>query len=412
MSTLPSELSPIDQRILGALLEKQRAVPDSYPLSLNGLRTACNQTSSRDPVSDYDQATLEEALRDLKHRELVKVVWAGRGSRTLKYHQLLEDRLGLASDEAALITVLLLRGPQAPGELKTRTERLHRFADRDAVQSCLTAMAERAAPLVRELERRPGQHDHRWIHLLGPLPGSEPVAALTSEPTVDRDVVVADGSAARDMRVIATYDAVAEAYATELGNDPDQTPFDRWLLGRVAELADGPVADVGCGPGQTTRLLADAGAEVVGIDFSPAMVAVASRRHPDLDFQVGELTRLLRPPTAPAWGAIVGWYAGIHLAASELEPACAGLARVLAPGGWLALCFHVGTEVQHLTEWFGITVDVDIVLHDPDEVVTAVQEAGLEVTERYVRGPLPGVESPTDRLYVLARQPQTRSVLP
>jgi hypothetical protein len=123
---------------------------------------------------------------------------------------------------------------------------------------------------------------------------------------------------------------------------------------------------------------------------------------------VGDLTRLLRPPTAPAWGAIVGWYAAVHLAASELGPACAGLARVLAPGGWLALSFHVGDEVRHLMEWFGQPVDLHLVLHDPEEVLAAARESGLEVVERYVRGPLPGVELETDRLYVLARQPQSR----
>lgn len=411
MNALPLELSPIDQRILGALLEKQRTVPDSYPLSMNGLRTACNQASSRDPVSDYDQPALEEAVRDLKQRELVKVVWTGRGSRTLKYHQLLEDRLGLASEEAALIAVLLLRGPQSPGELRTRTERLHRFADRADVESCLNRMTDRATPLVRELERRPGQHDHRWIHLLGPLP-EEPASKPLPQPTVDRDVVVAEGTAARDTRVIAAYDAVAEAYATDIENDLARKPFDRWLLERVAILTDGPIADIGCGPGETTQFLADAGAEAIGIDISPGMISAANRRHPDLTFQQGDLTRLLRPPSAPAWGAIVCWYAGIHLAASELGPVCASLARVLAPGGWLALSLHVGAEVQHLTEWFGSAVDVDVVLHDADDVVQAVQGAGMEIAERYLRGPLPGIEAPTDRLYLLARQPQSRSVVP
>jgi uncharacterized protein YceH (UPF0502 family) len=267
--SVPLELSPIDQRVLGALLEKQRTVPASYPLSLNHLRTACNQTSSRDPVSDYDAETLEHALRDLKHRDLVRVVWAGKGSRTLKYHQLLEDRLDLEPDEAALITVLLLRGPQAPGGLRARTDRLYRFADRSEVESCLHRMADRNVPLVRELGRAPGQHDSRWIHLLGPMPQTEPVATIPPAPAIDREAVVADGPAARDARVIATYDAVAEAYATAYGNELDHKPFDRWLLQRVAELADGPVVDIGCGPGQTTRLLADAGAEVVGLDLSP-----------------------------------------------------------------------------------------------------------------------------------------------
>lgn len=397
----PAELSPLDQRILGALLEKQRTVPASYPLSLNALRTACNQTSSRDPVTDYDDETLEQRLRDLKHRELVKVVWAGKGSRTLKYHQLLTDRLGLADDESALITVLLLRGAQSPGELKTRTERLHAFADREAVEDCLVRLAGRRTPLVRRIDRRAGQHDHRWIHLLG-TPGGEPEPAA---PAIDREGVLTDGAATRDARVVAAYDAAAAAYAERFGDELAHKPFDRWLLTRVAELAGGPVADVGCGPGQTTRFLADAGAEVTGFDLSPAMIETACATRPDLTFRTGDLTRLLRPPAAAAWGAITGWYALGHLAASELPGAVGSLSRVLARGGWLALAVHAGDEIRHLDELLGQPVDLDLVLHDPDEVLRAIAAAGLEPTERYLRGPLPDVETPTERFYVLARKP-------
>lgn len=398
------ELSPIDQRILGALMEKQRTVPASYPLSLNALRTACNQTSSRDPVSDYDDKTLEDQLRELKTRDLVRVVWAGKGSRTLKYHQLLADRLGLSDDEAALITVLLLRGPQAPGELKSRAERLHGFADRQDVEDCLARLSERATPLVRQLERRAGQHDHRWIHLLGPVAG-EPEPTVPA-PAVDRDTVLTDGVAARDERVIAAYDATAGAYAREFGDELAHKPFDAWFLERVAALADGPVADVGCGPGQTTRWLADAGADVTGFDISPGMIEVARAEHPGLSFLAGDLTKLLRPQAAAAWGAVTGWYALDHFAGSELPGALAALARVLAPGGWLALALHVGNEVFHVGEFLGAEVNLDFVLHDPDEVLRALGAAGLDPVERYVRGPLAeSGEAQTDRLYVLARKP-------
>ena len=112
------ELDAVDQRVLGSLLEKQRTVPASYPLTLNSLRTACNQSNSRDPVSHYDEDTLQSACKSLKERGLVRIVWADRGPRTLKYHQLLDERLSLQPDERALMTVLLLRGPQAPGELQ------------------------------------------------------------------------------------------------------------------------------------------------------------------------------------------------------------------------------------------------------------------------------------------------------
>jgi uncharacterized protein YceH (UPF0502 family) len=167
VSELPV-LDATDQRILGSLMEKQTTVPASYPLTANALRSACNQTSSREPVVDFDQQAVEQAARALKDRGLVRIVWADTGRRTLKYHQTLTERLELEPDEQALLTVLLLRGAQAPGELRTRTERLYGFADRLEVEACLLRMAGRARPLVRELERRPGQQDPRWIHLLGP----------------------------------------------------------------------------------------------------------------------------------------------------------------------------------------------------------------------------------------------------
>jgi uncharacterized protein YceH (UPF0502 family) len=132
VSELPV-LSPDEQRILGSLLEKQTTVPASYPLTANALRSACNQTSARDPVLDLDQPTVERVARGLKERGLLRIVWADTGRRTLKYHQTVEERLGLEPDERALLTVLMLRGPQAPGELRSRTERLHPFADRGQV---------------------------------------------------------------------------------------------------------------------------------------------------------------------------------------------------------------------------------------------------------------------------------------
>src|SRR5919205_342806 len=116
------DLDPVEQRILGSLMEKQVTVPASYPMTLSGLRTACNQTSSRDPVMDLDEQTVERTARDLRDQGLLRIVWSDTGRRTLKYHQTLTDFLGLADDERALITVLLLRGPQSAGELRTRTE--------------------------------------------------------------------------------------------------------------------------------------------------------------------------------------------------------------------------------------------------------------------------------------------------
>ncbi|MBF4766006.1 DUF480 domain-containing protein [Nocardioides islandensis] len=397
------DLDAVDQRVLGALLEKQRTVPATYPMTLNALRSACNQTSSRDPVTDYDEPMLQERLKDLKERGLVRIVWADRGPRTLKYHQLLDEKLPLDEAERALLTVLLLRGPQAPGELRTRTERLHAFADRGEVEQVLRRMAAGAAPLVHELPRRPGQHDARWVHLLGPVEDDH--AAGPAPTGVDREGVLAEGSAARDAKVRATYDAVATAYADRLAAELDRKPFDRWLLERLAALAEGrPVVDVGTGPGHVAAYLAAAGADASGVDLSPGMVEEARRRFPDLRFSVGDLTGLLRPPAASGWGAITAWYALVHLAGSEVAPAIGSLARVLAPGGWLALALHAGAEVHHADELMGEPVDVDFVLHDPEAVVAAMRAAGLVDVEWYLRGPLDG-EVETDRVYVLGRHP-------
>lgn len=398
------ELSPIEQRIIGALMEKERTVPGSYPLSLNGLRTACNQTSSREPVTDYDDKTLEEQARELKHRDLVRIVWAGKGSRTLKYHQLLTERLGLAADEAALVAVLLLRGAQAPGELRTRTERLFAFADRTEVEDCLARMADRHQPLVRQVERRVGQHDRRWIHLLGPVAGEE-AAAAPVEPAVDREVVLADGVAARNDRVKAGYDAAAGAYAEEFRDELAGQPFEQWLLDRVASLGARPVADVGCGPGRTTAWLAETGADVTGFDLSPAMVELATAEYPGIRFEVGDFTRLLRPPAAAAWGTILAWYSLVHLAPSELAGVFSGFARVLAPGGWLAVGLQTGGDVHRVEDFRGIPVELDFVRHEPADVLGALAQAGLDVVERYLRGPLAGEQPANDRFYVLARRP-------
>lgn len=400
MADLP-ELDAEEQRVLGSLLEKQRTVPDSYPLTLNALRTACNQSSSRDPVVDYDEHTVEHTAKRLKDRGLVRIVWSDKGRRTLKYHQVLDEALELADDERALLTVLLLRGPQAPGELRTRTERLHRFPDRSAVEQLLARMAERG--LVRELPRQPGQHDLRWVHLLGE-PAAAPVVAAPA--AVDRDAVLADGAEARDARVRAAYDAVAATYSERLFNELTVLPFESWLLDRVAAHADGgPVVEVGCGPGHVTAYLEDAGADALGLDLSPAMVAEARRRFPDGSYEVGDLRRLIRPTTAPGWSAVLAWYSLIHLGASELPGAIAALARPLDAGGWLILALHAGAEVRHVDEWFDAAVDLDFVLHDPASVVDVVRAAGLVDVEWYLRGAHPGRDETTERLYVVARKP-------
>jgi len=401
MADLPV-LDAVEQRILGSLLEKQLTVPASYPLSLNSLRTACNQTSSRDPVVEYDDPTVEHAARVLKDRGLLRIVWSDSGKRTLKYHQVLDEVLDLHEAERAVLTVLLLRGPNAPGELKTRTERLHPFADREAVEACLRELAAREQPLVHELERRPGQQDRRWVHLLG----DQPTPPEPEQP-VDLDSVLHDGAEARDERVRATYTTVAETYAQELVDELEHLPFERWLLGRVVEAADShPVADAGCGPGHVTAHLAAMGADVTGFDLTPAMIEQARNRFPGLAFEVGDLRRLLRPRTADGWGAVLGWYSLIHLAPAELGPAINAMVRTLHPGGWLVLAMHAGPGVRHLDNWWEHEgLDLDFVLHDPEQVVAQVRAAGLTDIESYVRSPLEGRGETTHRLYVLGRLP-------
>jgi uncharacterized protein YceH (UPF0502 family)/SAM-dependent methyltransferase len=394
-------LEPEDQRILGSLLEKQTTVPASYPLTANALRSACNQTSNREPVVDFDEQTVARTARALKERGLLRIVWSDTGRRTLKYHQILDERLGLDADERALLTVLLLRGAQTAGELRTRTERLYSFVDRGQVEACLRRMAGRPQPLVRELERRPGQHDRRWVHLLGPVPQQGAAAAAA----VDRDAVIADGAEVRDAQVRSSYDAVAGAYADNLVDELRGLPFETWLLDRViAHAAGQPVVEVGSGPGHVTAYLAHGGADATGIDLSPAMVTEARRRFPDRSFEVGDLRRLTRPATSPGWAAVLGWYSLIHLAASEFPDAVAALARPLAPGGWLVLGMHAGAEVRHLDEWFGHEVDLDFVLHEPAFVVGVVEAAGLVDIEWYLRGPVRARGETTERLYVVGRK--------
>ena len=150
-------------RVLGCLLEKQQTTPDAYPLTLNSLRLACNQSTNREPVVEYDEATVRDAAQ-----RLGQIGWARmasyHGSRAAKYRHLLDEALGLAPDERALLCVLMLRGPQTSGELKQRTERMHRFADLGAVEEALDRLSERE--LGRWLERRPGQKEARYTHLL------------------------------------------------------------------------------------------------------------------------------------------------------------------------------------------------------------------------------------------------------
>lgn len=174
------EPDAIELRVLGCLIEKQRTTPDAYPLSLNALRLACNQSTNRDPVMQLDEAQIRDALQRLYRRRWTRLAGAGRAA---KYRHLLDEALGLADDELALLAVLMLRGPQTPGELNQRASRLHAFGSLAAVQETLDRLVARE--LVARLERRPGQKEERFAQILGggDAESAPPAAPAVTAPT-------------------------------------------------------------------------------------------------------------------------------------------------------------------------------------------------------------------------------------
>jgi uncharacterized protein YceH (UPF0502 family) len=176
MSEAP--LEPLELRVLGVLLEKELSTPEYYPLTLNALVNGCNQSSNRAPVLALDEAAVTTALDGLRQRRLVATV-QGAGSRTVKFAQRLTESLGLAVQEAAVLAELLLRGPQTPGELRSRTTRMYPFQELEEVDAALAMLAEaEPAPLVTRLPRAPGMKEARHAQLLGgPVTSQEPPAA-------------------------------------------------------------------------------------------------------------------------------------------------------------------------------------------------------------------------------------------
>ena len=175
------DVDAVEIRVLGCLIEKQRTTPDAYPLSLNALRLACNQATNRDPVVAYEEREIKAALDRMSNRGWTRFA-SGVSSRALKYRQLLNEALGLSEPEISLLGVLMLRGPQTVGELKQRSERLHRFGSIADVAEILDGLTQRE--LVAQLERRPGQKEERWQQLLGGDAGeavAEPVAPVPGE---------------------------------------------------------------------------------------------------------------------------------------------------------------------------------------------------------------------------------------
>lgn len=217
---LDGPLTPIQQRVLGALAEKAATVPDTYPMTLRGLQTACNQKNNREPVTDHTEAEIHATLDELKARHLVRFVYASHGARSTKFRHVLDERLDLDEAELALVTVLLLRGPQTLNELRTRTERAHAFEGNDEVATTLEALAARTEPVVVHLPRQPGQKETRWAHLLGDGVDDRGDAAV---PAVVRTSVTPP-TAGLEARVAELEERVAalEAILTD-PPDPDRT---------------------------------------------------------------------------------------------------------------------------------------------------------------------------------------------
>jgi SAM-dependent methyltransferase len=201
-----------------------------------------------------------------------------------------------------------------------------------------------------------------------------------------------------------SYDAVAEKYAAGFRDELAGKPLDRALLASLMEQAEPgtPIADLGCGPGHVAAWLTGHGADAVGIDLSAAMVAAGRRDYPDVEFREGDLLDL--PAADGEFGAVVAFYSIIHLEAGELPRACEEIYRVLRPNGLALVSFHIGSEVRHLAQWWGVDVDVNFRFLEVADVAQAMQRAGLAVDAQLERTSYPD-EVETRRAYLLARRP-------
>lgn len=217
--TLPL-LSEIEARVLGVLVEKQRTVPDAYPLTLNALVSGCNQKTSREPILSLSDTQVQEALDTLKSRSMVMET---SGGRVMRYAHNVERALCLPSQSVAVLAALFLRGPQTAGELRINTERMHRFADISTVEAFLNELAEREqGALVAELARAPGTRETRWMQLLtGPAPAqtaSAPASLKTRAEAADASALAAEVAALREE--VAALRAAVDALHTERGAPP------------------------------------------------------------------------------------------------------------------------------------------------------------------------------------------------
>jgi len=211
------ELDAEQVRVLGCLLEKERTVPDSYPMTLNGLVTACNQSSNRFPVVAYDAATVQRTVDSLKDVGLVRFVHPSHGERTTKYRQVIDERLALLPTEAAILSVLFVRGAQTVAEIRARTERLHAFDSAEEVVAALEGLARRDEPLARSIDRRPGEREGRWTHVF--IQEEAPQAAPTSTPSTSTSSAAPAARSSLDARIDA-LEAKVDALYRILGEEP------------------------------------------------------------------------------------------------------------------------------------------------------------------------------------------------
>ncbi len=201
-----------------------------------------------------------------------------------------------------------------------------------------------------------------------------------------------------------SYDRVAEEYVRRIFDELQHKPLDRQLLDRLAASAQsgGLICDMGCGPGHVARYLHERGAHVVGVDLSAGMIEQARRLNPGLEFRQGNMLAL--DVEDGAWAGIAAFYSIIHIPREEVVTALHELKRVLQPGGYLLLAFHIGTEVVHLEEWWGQAVSADFVFFQPNEMQGYLQAAGFEIEEVIERAPYPEVEHQSRRAYIFARK--------
>jgi SAM-dependent methyltransferase len=204
----------------------------------------------------------------------------------------------------------------------------------------------------------------------------------------------------------ACYDAVAREYADRFAGELAYKPLDRELLRRFASevRGRGQVYDLGCGPGQTTAFLHGCGIDVRGLDFSADQLREARRRHPGLQFDLGDMLAL--PLADSSLAGVVAFYAIVHLSPAGLRRALAEMSRVLQPGGRLLLAFHVGEGSVHVEEFLGRSVSLDFVFFTPQAVTGELVRAGFVAAEVVERDPYPDVEYPSRRAYLFARKPE------